>query len=124
MGSCSPSLWHRFQLCTLSGERVDFVRCLPPGSRVPFTQRVHLMGPRVILLYTRYRSSLNKTSLYYCSVRVSCAPYVYGACCASQLPASRSTPLCRALARPAQLMPVTRDGPSSCGCTYGTCPVQ
>eukprot|EP00964_Phaeocystis_antarctica_P038590 scaffold22065_cov64-Phaeocystis_antarctica.AAC.8 len=30
MGSCCPSLWHRFQRCTLSGERFDFVRCLPP----------------------------------------------------------------------------------------------
>ena len=31
MGSCCPSLWHsRFQRCTLSGERFDFVRWVPP----------------------------------------------------------------------------------------------
>ena len=45
MGSCSPSLWHRFQRYTLSGERVDFVRWLPPGSRLPFTQGCTLWGP-------------------------------------------------------------------------------
>ena len=49
MGDWPPSLWHRFQKYTLSGERLDFVRWLPPGSRLPFTQRVHLMGPRVML---------------------------------------------------------------------------
>lgn len=47
MGGCLPSLWHRFQRCTLSGERFDFVRWVPPGSRLLFTQRVHLMGSRV-----------------------------------------------------------------------------
>ena len=47
MGGCLPSLWHRFQRYTLSGERVDFVRWISPGSRLLFTQRVHLMGSRV-----------------------------------------------------------------------------
>jgi hypothetical protein len=47
MGGCPPSLWHRFQRYTLSGERFDFVRWVTPGSRLLFTQRVHLMGSRV-----------------------------------------------------------------------------
>eukprot|EP00964_Phaeocystis_antarctica_P002803 scaffold1484_cov67-Phaeocystis_antarctica.AAC.1 len=36
MGSCSPSLCHRFQRFTLSGETADFVRWVTPGSRLPF----------------------------------------------------------------------------------------
>ena len=31
MGSCSPSLWRRFQRCTLSRGKVDFGRWLTPG---------------------------------------------------------------------------------------------
>ena len=31
MGSCSPSLWHRFQRYTLSRGKVDFGRWLTPG---------------------------------------------------------------------------------------------
>ena len=45
MGGCPPSLWHRFQRCTLSRGKVHFGRWFntrfPPG----FTQRVHLKGP-------------------------------------------------------------------------------
>ena len=52
MGSCSPSLWHRFQRCTLSRGKVDFGRWLTPGFPPGFTQRVHLMGSRVIVYCT------------------------------------------------------------------------
>jgi hypothetical protein len=61
MGGCPPSLWHRFQRYTLSGERFDFVRWVPPGSRLFFTQRVHLMGsnlPRLVSRPCVFRSTL------------------------------------------------------------------
>ena len=65
MGGCLPSLWHRFQRYTLSGERSDFVRWVPPGSRLLFTQRVHLMGSSVRV------QSLVESNLRYAARRVT-----------------------------------------------------
>ena len=48
MGSCSPSLWHRFQRYTLSRGKVDFGRWLTPGfPRVSHTlSELGFMRPR------------------------------------------------------------------------------
>ena len=52
MGSCSPSLWHRFQRCTLSGEDLILSAAYPPGLAA-FHTEVAPYGtqspPRVLL---------------------------------------------------------------------------